>query len=78
MLDSILGSLCCDTFRRASHEAKRFNQPDLFRTHRSTRQPQIPEQTGLLSLVKSLLMKTLSDKAAVMTKKAGGDEQDHG
>jgi hypothetical protein len=53
------------------------NQPDLFRTHRLTPQPQVPNQTGLISLVGSLLMQALSDKAAMMTKKEGGDEQDH-
>lgn len=59
-------------------QSRAFNQPDLFRTHRFTRQPQVPEHTGLVSLVGSLLVEALSDKAAVMTKKEGGDEQDHG
>lgn len=54
-----------------------FDQPDLFRMHRPNRQLLIAEQIGLISLLGTLLLETLSGTNAVMTMKESRDEQDH-
>ena len=41
-----------------------FNEPDLFRMHRSGLLPSIPDQIALISLVRGLLLEILSAKTA--------------
>jgi hypothetical protein len=51
-----------------------FNQPDLFRVHRSDLLPSIPDQIALMSLVRGLLLEILSGKTASTSRNEGSDD----